>query len=67
MENIIRRMKQRLLLLLAPPNPVPDPIDHPDLRGLSPHELDDLPLPRFRRDPARSHATAELPSCAGMR
>lgn len=47
MENIIRHLKQRMSRLLAPPALVCDPLDHPDLRDMSPHELDDLPLPRL--------------------
>lgn len=37
----------RMRDLLAPPSPVHDPLDHPDLRRMSLRELDDLPLPRL--------------------
>ena len=34
-----------------PPAPVaPDPIDHPDLRRMSPRDLADLPFPRLPAD-----------------
>lgn len=42
MENILSRWLHRL----APPPPIRDPLDHPDLLRLTPHELDDLPMPR---------------------
>lgn len=37
---------------------LPDPIDHPDLRGLTPDQLADLPLPR--------HEAPELPAEAPL-
>lgn len=42
MENILSRWLHRL----APPPPIRDLLDHPDLLRLTPHELDDLPMPR---------------------
>ena len=36
--------------------PAPEPLDHPALRGLSPRELADLPLPRPAAGEARPDA-----------
>lgn len=42
MENTLSRWLHRL----APPSPIRDPLDHPDILRMTPHELDDLPMPR---------------------
>ena len=52
----------RSIVETAPPS-VPEPLDHPALRSMSPNELADLPIPRHaapaRRPPVR------LPSGCG--
>lgn len=70
MENIISRLGHRIMRSLAPPSPVHDPLDHPDIRHMTPHQLDDLPIPRHRADQRdilpTSYALAELPHCGGF-
>ncbi|MBC9245432.1 hypothetical protein H4P12_01595 [Paracoccus sp. 11-3] len=70
MKSIISHLGNRIMRFLAPPLPVHDLLDHPDIRHMTPHQLDDLPMPRFPVDcpggSSISYALTELPHCGGF-